>query len=67
MIEFKTKEQFLAAGLGFTDYFEEKLFEFFIDRDGSMYYDPVSMYMFDQKNQRIFYVEQVYIGNNTGT
>lgn len=63
MIEFTSKEDFLAAGLGFTDYFEEKLFEFYLKRDGYMYYDPVSMYMCDQNNQRIFYVEQGFMAN----
>lgn len=64
MIEFTSKEDFLAAGLGFTDYFEEKLFEFYLNRDGYMYYYPVSMYMCDQNNQRIFYVEQGFIANS---
>lgn len=64
MIEFTSKEDFLAAGLGFTDYFEEKLFEFYLKRDGYMYYDPVSMSMCDQNNQRIFYVEQGFIANS---
>lgn len=60
MIEFKSKEEFLAAGLGFTDYFEELIFDMYIVRDGYMLYDPVTNYMFDARKIKMFYVEQDY-------
>lgn len=60
MIEMYTLEEFLKAGLGFTDYFEETIFNYLINRDGYMYYDPVSRYMYDKDKNRIFYVEQEY-------
>lgn len=60
MIEFKTKEEFLAVGLGFTDYFEELIFDMYIMQDGYMLYDPVTKYMFDSRKEKMFYVEQKY-------
>lgn len=62
MIPFNDKESFLKAGLGFTDYFEEKLFDFYIKRDGVMYYDPVSKFMYCKDGYKQFYVEQHFTG-----
>lgn len=61
MITFYDKLSFLDSGLGFTDYFEEKIFEFHIKRDGFMFYDPVSKFMYDKDGFKQFYVEQIYI------
>lgn len=60
MIEFKSKEDFFAAGLGFTDYFEEMVFDVYILKDGFMLYDPVTMFMYDARHIRMFFVEQKY-------
>lgn len=47
MIDFITKEEFLKAGLKFTDLFEESLFDYYLELDGLMYYDPKTKYMYD--------------------
>ncbi len=60
MIEFRTKEEFLSVGLGFTDYFEEMVFDMCILKDGFMMYDPVTMYMYDTNHIKMFFVEQKY-------
>ncbi|MEG7639571.1 hypothetical protein SQQ66_14445 [Enterococcus casseliflavus] len=57
MIEFRTKEEFLSVGLGFTDYFEEMVFDMCILKDGFMMYDPVTMYMYDSNHIKMFFVE----------
>lgn len=62
MIDFISKEEFLKAGLGFTDLFEESLFEYYLELDGFMYYDPKSKYMHDKQGVKTFYVEQVFTG-----
>ncbi|MDT2525855.1 hypothetical protein [Enterococcus raffinosus] len=62
MIDFITKEEFLKAGLKFTDLFEESLFDYYLELDGLMYYDPKTKYMYDIRGVRAFYVEQVFIG-----
>ncbi|MFB5458277.1 hypothetical protein ACE40W_22745 [Enterococcus avium] len=64
MIDFITKEEFLKAGLGFTDLFEESLFEYYLEMDGLMYYDPKTKYMYDIRGIKAFYVEQVFTGVN---
>ena len=62
MIDFISKEEFLKAGLGFTDLFEESLFEYYLELDGLMYYDPKTKYMYDKQGVKAFYVEQVFTG-----
>lgn len=62
MIDFISKEEFLKAGLGFTDLFEESLFEYYLELDGLMYYDPKTKYMHDVRGVKVFYVEQVFTG-----
>lgn len=63
MIPFKDKLSFINAGLGFTDYFEEKQFEFFIKRDGIIYFNPVDKFMYSKDGVKSFYVEQEFIRN----
>ena len=54
MIDFISKEEFLKAGLGFTDLFEESLFEYYLELDGLMYYDPKTKYMYDKQGVKAF-------------
>lgn len=53
MIDFISKEEFLKAGLDFTDLFEESLFEYYLELDGLMYYDPKSKYMYDKQGESL--------------
>ncbi|MFM2490381.1 hypothetical protein ABW365_23110 [Enterococcus avium] len=48
--------------MDFTDLFEESLFEYYLELDGLMYYDPKSKYMYDKQGVKAFYVEQVFTG-----
>lgn len=61
MIKFSNKKDFLKVGLGFTDFFEETLFEYFLEKDGFMFYNPTDQFMYDKSGVQIFYVEQEYV------
>lgn len=60
MIEFTTLEDYLKAGLGFTDIFEREVFNYLMGRDGIMFYDPVKNFMCDVNKVPVFFVEQEY-------
>ena len=64
MIDFISKEEFLKAGLDFTDLFEESQFEYYLELDGLMYYDPKTKYRYDKQGVKAFYVEQAFTGVN---
>lgn len=57
MITIISKQDFYQNGLAFSDYFEEELFEYFIQQDGFMEYNPVDQWMYSKKGERIFSVE----------
>ena len=59
MIDFCSKKEFFAAGLDFKDLFEEFLFDYFILKDGKMFYDPATSWMNDSLGNKIFFVISV--------
>lgn len=60
MIEFTNVENYLKAGLDFTDIFEQEIFNYLIERDGKMFYEPSKSFMCDIHGVPVFFVEQEY-------
>lgn len=58
MIEFTNVDDFLKAGLDFTDVFEKEVFNYLIKRDGKMFYNPSKRFMCDVNFVPVFFVEQ---------
>jgi len=50
----------LKAGLDFTDIFEQEIFNYLIERDGKMFYEPSKSFMCDIHGVPVFFVEQEY-------
>lgn len=60
MIEFTNVEDYLKTGLDFTDIFEREVFNYLVERDGIMFYDPVKSFMCDINKVPVFFVEQEF-------
>lgn len=43
-------------------FFQETLFEYYLEQDGFMLYNPVDCWMYDDWNTKIFFVEQTFCG-----
>ncbi|OTP12414.1 hypothetical protein A5844_000647 [Enterococcus sp. 10A9_DIV0425] len=53
MIEFSSTNELFKCGLSFCDFFDEVLFQFFIHKDGSMFYDPVSNFLCSKEGHKV--------------
>ena len=56
MIPFPSKVEFIKAGLNFLDLFDEMLFDYFVAKDGYMFFNPLDNFMYNKAKIRIFSV-----------
>ncbi|WP_218083166.1 hypothetical protein [Enterococcus sp. HMSC14A10] len=56
MIPFPNKVEFIKAGFNFSDFFDEMLFDYFVAKDGYMFFNPLDNFMYNKAKIRIFSV-----------
>lgn len=54
MIPFPNKVEFIKAGFNFSDFFDEMLFDYFVAKDGYMFFNPLDNFMYNKAKIRIF-------------